>query len=93
MWVKEVNENDKEGLKALTANTLQLIKTANLLLHPMAPSGTENVADFLGFDKQKAFSWDYAFDTFKTIKTKPEIKFLAEKQDFFKKHPSQLVSE
>lgn len=93
MWVKEVNENDKERLETLTANTLQLIKTANLLLHPMAPSGTENVADFLNFDKEKAFSWDYAFEAFKTIKTKPEIKFLAEKQDFFKKHPSQLVSE
>lgn len=93
MWVKEIGSCDEEGLKKLTANTLQLIKTANLLLHPMAPSGTENVADFLGFDKQKAFSWDYAFEKFTQIKPEPEIKFLAEKQDFFKKHPSQLASE
>ncbi len=93
MWVKEVSSCDEEGLKKLTANTLQLIKTANLLLHPMAPSGTEYVADFLGFDKQKAFSWDYAFEKYTEIKPSPEIKFLAEKQDFFKKHPSQLASE
>ena len=91
MWVKEVNSCDEEKLKLLTVNTLQLIKTANLLLHPMAPSGTENVADYLGFDKKKAFSWDYAFDDYKSIKKDGRIKFLAEKQEFFKKHPSQLV--
>lgn len=91
MWVREVNSCNEEKLKLLTVNTLQLIKTANLLLHPMAPSGTENVADYLGFDKKKAFSWDYAFDDYKSIKKDGRIKFLAEKQDFFKKHPSQLV--
>lgn len=91
MWVKEVNGCDEAKLKILTVNTLQLIKTANLLLHPMAPSGTENVAEYLGFDKTKAFSWAYAFDDYKAIKPKAKIKFIEEKFDFFKKHPSQLV--
>lgn len=91
MWVKEINNCDEQKLKTLTVNTLQLIKTANLLLHPMAPNRTENVAEFLGFDRTKAFSWDFAFDSYKKIKPKAEIKHIEEKYDFFKKHPSQLV--
>ena len=89
-WANSINSVDAEGLKALTADTVEMIKTANLMLHPFAPNGTEKVREYLGFD-ERSFSWDYAFEDYSFFKTSPEISTLAEKEDFFKKHPSQLV--
>ena len=92
-WVKEFKEcNSKEDLAVLIANTLQQIKVANILLHPIAPSGTENVAEYLGF-KNGWNKWDTIFDDVYSLFENPEnhkIKTLKEKEDFFKKHPTQL---
>jgi len=77
----------------LIANTLQYVATANILLHPMAPKGTEKVVKYLGLDKSKAFNWEYIFEDYMdllTNKTNPKFTFLKEKEDFFKKHESQL---
>ena len=59
----------------------------------MAPEGTEKVAKYLGLDLSKAFSWEYIFEEYENLlidKTKAKFTFLKEKEDFFKKHPSQL---
>ena len=51
-WVKEINNCvTEEKLGHLTANTMQMFFVANTLLHPIAPSGTENVADYIGINK------------------------------------------
>ncbi len=92
-WVKEVANADNEKLKWLTANTLQMIVTANTLLHPVAPSGTENVADYIGLDKTKCFNWLYIFDNFYTLLNKDKggkLKALKEKEDFFRRSTWQL---
>lgn len=89
-WVAKVSSCDEEGLKALTVNTIELIRVANILLHPLAPVGTEKVREYLGFD-ERSFSWDYIFEDFTFFKSSPSIKTLQEKEDFFKKHPSQLI--
>lgn len=92
-WVKEVNGADYEKLKSLTANTMQMIFVANTLLHPVAPNGTENVADYIGLDKTKCFSWDNIFGSFYDMldndKNK-KLKTLKEKEDFFVRHRWQL---
>ncbi len=92
-WVKEIkNDLDKEGYKKLTANALQYIFVANILLHPMT-GGTEKVADFLGFDKEKCFSWKYIFNKFYDVLDKNrerKLTFIKEREDFFKRHQSQL---
>lgn len=92
-WVKEIkNVQNKEELAHLTANTLQQIYVANMLLHPMT-DGTKKVAKYLGFDDSKCFSWDYIFDKFYNIlndKRYNRIIFIKEKEDFFKRHQSQL---
>ena len=67
-----------------------MIKAANLMLHPFSPNGTEKVREYMGFD-ERTFDWNYAFDEYTKFKTSNTIKFLEEKEDFFKKHPSQLV--
>lgn len=92
-WVKEIKmANTKEALAKLTANTLQYIYVANILLHPMT-SGTEKVAEYIGFDKNKCFSWEYIFNSFYDILDKNrnrKLIFIKEKEDFFKRHQSQL---
>ncbi len=90
MWANKPSDMDEEGLKTLTVDTVQMIKAANLMLHPFSPNGTEKVREYMGFD-ERTFDWNYAFDEYTKFKTSNTIKFLEEKEDFFKKHPSQLV--
>ena len=93
-WVKEIaTANTQESLANLIANTLQMIVTANTLLHPIAPSGTENVAEYIGLDKQKCFDWNFIFDKFYTMLNPArsgKLTLLKEKEDFFKKSDYQL---
>lgn len=93
-WVKEINNaTTPENLANLTANTLQRIFVANILLHPIAPSGTENVADYIGLNKEKCFDWNNIFLPFYDVldeKRARKLTFLKEKEDFFKRHQYQL---
>ena len=93
-WVKEIKDaqNDSVKLANLIATTLEQIRVANILLHPIAPKGTKNVANYLGF-KDNWHCWEYIFDDVYTLfedKYNHKLKTLKEKEDFFKKHPSQL---
>ncbi len=93
-WVKEIATVDTdEKLAKLTANTMQMVFVANTLLHPVAPSGTENVADMIGFDKEKCFDWQYVFDSYDNVlleSRERKLTFLKEREDFFKRHQYQL---
>ncbi len=92
-WVKDVNNADNEKLKSLTANTLQMLFVANTLLHPIAPSGTENVANYIGLDKSKCFDWKNIFGTFYNVldsNRNCQLITLKEKEDFFARHPWQI---
>ena len=92
-WVKEVNGADEEKMKSLIANTLQMIFVANTLLHPIAPNGTENVADYIGLDKSICFSWENIFGSFYNVLIKDrslKLTTLKEKEDFFTRHPWQI---
>lgn len=93
-WVKEINNCvTEEKLGHLTANTMQMIFVANALLHPIAPSGTENVADYIGFNKDLCFNWENIFGKYESVLDKSRggtIKELKPKEDFFKRHQSQL---
>lgn len=91
-WVKHFNDNDND-LKQLIVNTLYMVRVATVLLHPVAPVGSEFVADYLQVDKEKFFDWKYIFDDFYAFvndKEHHKLKTLYEKEDFFKKHPSQF---
>lgn len=93
-WVKEIAIADSdEKLAQLTVNTMQMIFVANTLLHPIAPSGTENVADKIGFDKEKCFDWKNIFGSFNNVmneKRNHKLDFIKEREDFFKRHQYQL---
>lgn len=90
-WVKVIKEiNTDEDFDNLIANTLEQIKVANILLHPIAPHGTENVAKYLRL-KDGWNKWDIIFDdVYNLLEENHKLTTLKEKEDFFKKHPSQL---
>ena len=94
-WVKEVaNANSNENLANLIANTLQMAVVADILLHPIVPKGSENVADYIGLDKNMCFDWNNIFEDFYNLLDKSKnnkLKFLKEKEDFFKRSEYQLA--
>jgi methionyl-tRNA synthetase len=93
-WVKEIKEPNV-NVNNLIANTMEQIRVANILLHPMAPHGTNNVANYLGF-KEDWSNWDNIFENVYTLFENPnnhKLKELKQKEDFFKKHPTQLDFE
>ncbi|MBO4570203.1 MAG: class I tRNA ligase family protein [Clostridia bacterium] len=93
-WANNVKDADNnEKLAALIANTLEQVRVANVLLHPIAPKGTENVAHYLNL-KENWHNWDYIFDdvyTFFEDKNNHKFKTLKEREDFFVKHPRELA--
>ena len=83
---------DKNAVKQVLVNGLYMAKIAMVLLHPIAPSSTENLAKAFGASDD-IFSWDKIdapiYD-FIENPTNHKPMFLEPKQDFFKKHPSQI---
>lgn len=84
-------ENDELRRKTLV-NVFHIIRTAAVLLHPMAPNGTEMILEYLGLD-ESFWSWDRIFDTIADFTGGKEhkLKFLEPRVDFFKRHPSQFA--
>lgn len=86
--------DDNELRRAFLINTFAMIKTAAVLLHPIAPSGTEMIRDYLNAGEE-LWDWNRIFDTPADLfpgETSHEIKFLQPRVDFFKRHPSQFTS-
>ena len=91
-WTREFDANDIEKEKRCIINTLHYAKVAMVMLHSVAPTGTENVASYLNLD-DSVFVWDRANEPiYKWVGDKENYKpkFIEPKFDFFKKHPSQF---
>lgn len=88
--------DDNELRKKWLVNVFHMIKTAAVLLHPIAPVGTEMVRDYLNIGEEM-WNWDYIFDSLSDSilkgETEHEIKFLEPRVDFFKRHESQFSKE
>ncbi|MBN1380103.1 MAG: class I tRNA ligase family protein [Deltaproteobacteria bacterium] len=83
-----------EGLKQTLINTFHMVKTAAVLLHPIAPKGTEMVLEYLNIGEE-LFNWDRVFDTLNDFIISPQehtFKFLEPRVDFFKQHPFHFKS-
>lgn len=70
------------------------VRVAAVLLHSMAPRGTEMVCDYLNFGEE-FWSWDNIDKTFAELCGGQDhaIKFLEPKVDFFTRHPSQFAEK
>ena len=86
----EKNEDNELRRKALI-NVFHMIRTAAVLLHPMAPKGTEMILEYLMLD-DSFWSWDKIFDPISAFTggSDHKLKFLEPRVDFFTRHPSQF---
>ncbi|MDE7098696.1 MAG: class I tRNA ligase family protein [Ruminococcus sp.] len=86
--------NDESADKKQTlANLFHIIRTTAILLHPLAPFGTEKLREYLQVD-EKIWSWDTIFEplTYFTEKNH-KLKFLPPREDFFTRHESQFEKQ
>jgi methionyl-tRNA synthetase len=85
---------DDPVLRQALIDAFHRVRTAALMLHPIAPFGTEMIREYLGFD-ESFWNWDRAFDTIYAFMKNPAehtLKVLEPRIDFFPKHPSQIQS-
>lgn len=93
-WAKHMkvadDTEDNDLRMQVLSDTFYGMKVILTLLHPVVPSSSENVLDYLNLDKS-VWSWDHIFDTIDvhmTNKETHEIKEIPPKFDFFANHPS-----
>ncbi len=97
-WSQKYNEykekDDESILMQLFIDAFHMLRTAAVLMHPVAPEGTEMILDYLALDvkDEEFWSWEYIFEPITAFMDNPEqhkFKSLPPRTDFFEKHPSQ----
>lgn len=84
---------DREVLEQALANLFYIIRIAGVLLHPMAPFGTEKLREYLRAD-ERIWSWDTIFEPLNYFTGENhELKFLPPRTDFFTRHESQFENQ
>ena len=84
---------DKEQLKQALANLFYMIRITGVLLHPMAPFGTEKLREYLEVD-ERIWSWDTILEPLTYFTgSDHKLKFLPPRTDFFTRHESQFAVE
>jgi methionyl-tRNA synthetase len=90
----ELNLNDDPNLRQAFVDNLHLIRTATVLLHPIAPRGTELIRQYLGFD-DSFWDWQSIHDPLQALARRRghfNVQELPPRFDFFPKHPSQFAT-
>jgi methionyl-tRNA synthetase len=71
-----------------------MVRVAAVLMHPIAPAGTEMIREYLQVGEE-FWDWGRVFDTVYAFMADPAahpLKTLEPRVDFFPKHPSQVRS-
>ena len=92
---KALNNEDAspEERKQALANLFYMIRITAILLHPMAPIGTEKLQEYLQVD-DRFWSWDTVFEPINFfVGENHKLKFLPPRTDFFTRHESQFAVE
>jgi len=91
--IREAEDNDYNDYRLqVLADTFHMVRTAAVLMHPIAPEGTGMIAEYLNLD-ENFWNWDKIFEPIYYFMETPQehkLKFLEPRVDFFKKHPSQI---
>ncbi|MBQ8515307.1 MAG: class I tRNA ligase family protein [Ruminococcus sp.] len=83
----------KEELVQVLSNLFYMIRITGILLHPMAPIGTEKLREYLQVD-ERIWSWETIFEPISYFTGENhKLKFLPPRTDFFTRHESQFVTE
>ena len=92
--MKLADENkEPEFHSQIVIDAFHKLRTATVLMHSIAPEGTEMILEYLNLDEE-FWNWDRIFHTIYDFMDNPQehsLKFLEPRVDFFKKHPSQLL--
>ena len=96
--IKQAQNNEDEELRRQTlVDSFFLLRVATLLMHPVVPQGTEKICDYLNFEFEEFFSWNYDFDSMEELCNAAEldekrhrVRDLPPRTDFFKFHSSQV---
>lgn len=99
-WTQSVRSTEMDlaadpVLMQAFADNLHLIKTTTILLHPIAPRGTELVRTYLGFD-ESFWDWQHLHDPLPALARRRghfDVQALPPRFDFFPKHPSQFEAK
>lgn len=95
MWnqYKPFNDStDADVRQQALVDAFHMVRVATVLLHSVAPEGTETVRVYLGAD-DSFWDWERIFEPVYAFMENPEthtLKFLEPRTDFFEKHPSQF---
>lgn len=84
-FIRWSNKRWTEGIRAAEASedgilrrqvlidSFYLLRIATLLMHPVVPMGTEKICDYLSFEFDDFFSWNYDFESFEELCSATEI--------------------
>ncbi|MCI9261708.1 MAG: class I tRNA ligase family protein [Eggerthellaceae bacterium] len=91
----EASEDAGERRQVLL-DSFYLLRVATLLMHPIVPVGCEKICDYMSFEFDDFFSWNYDFESNDELCPAIEIDAgahrvheLPPRFDFFRKHESQ----
>lgn len=102
-WVEQITEvenGNEEKRRQVLIDCFFLLRICTLLMHPIVPAGTEKICDYLCFDCEDFFSWNYDFDNMMELCSGGDIhegrhlvRELPPRTDFFERHPSQYKNK
>ena len=73
-------------------DAFHMVRVAAVLLHPIAPQGTERIREYLRLGAE-FWRWERIFEPLYTFMESPaehRLEFLEPRVDFFEKHPAQV---
>ena len=94
MKLADAEDNTEKRLQVLS-DSFFLLKTAMLMVHPIAPKSTEKLADFMHAAKT-VFDWaNLTASVYEVLDSAfcGKLEFLPPRTDFYEKHPSQLEGD
>ncbi len=90
-------DDDQEKRRQTLLDTFFMLRIATLLMHPIVPAACERICDYLNFDFDEFFSWNYDFTSMDELCNAHElsegrhrVRELPPRTDFFKLHPTQI---
>ncbi len=96
-WVRDMKLADEnketEFHSQVVIDAFHRLRTATVLMHSIAPEGTEMILDYLNLGEE-FWDWERIFSTIYDFMDNPQehsLKLLEPRVDFFKKHPSQFA--
>lgn len=103
LFIREINQRwtrinpynddcDPDVRRQALIDGFQMVRIAAVLMHPIAPIGTEMIREYLGVGEE-FWDWKRIFDPLSSLFTDPithRLKFLEPRVDFFEKLASQV---